>query len=318
MQTDHVDSAVSVPQHGRAVRTATLAALLITVVIIIGGGVVRVTGSGLGCPQWPSCTEDSFTSATASTGIHGLIEFANRALTGVVVLAVGSVIAAVWRERTRQGVRQRTLWWSAWAQLLVVLVNAVVGGITVWTGLNPYVVAGHFLAAMLLLTSTAISYDIAHRHRPRTAAHPSTSRLARAVLTAGVPLVVIGAVLTGAGPHPGDSAAVRRIPLDWTLLTVTHGVLAGLVLVLALACAVTAHRRGDDLARLRAVALTGVLLAQSALGIYQSINGLPPLAVVLHLLGAALTWVGVIRLLLASPAGRTTTAPSGGPTLVRA
>lgn len=77
-----------------------MAALLVIVLIIIGGGVVRVTGSGLGCPQWPSCTEDSFTSATASTGIHGLIEFANRPLTGVVVLAVGSVIAAVWRVST--------------------------------------------------------------------------------------------------------------------------------------------------------------------------------------------------------------------------
>jgi hypothetical protein len=108
-------------------------------------------------------------------------------------------------------VRQRTLWWNSWAQLLVVLINAVVGGITVWTGLNPYVVAGHFMAAVLLLTSTAISYDIAHRHRARTAAHPSTARLARAVLAAGVPLVVIGAVLTGAGPRPGDSAAMHRL-----------------------------------------------------------------------------------------------------------
>ena len=166
----------------RSVRWSTTAALLTSFLIIVTGGIVRVTGSGLGCPEWPRCTDESFTSSAASTGIHGVIEFGNRVLTGVVVVAVAWVIVAVFPHRRAGGT---TLWRSAWGQLLVVLVNAVVGGVTVWTGLNPYIVVAHFLAAMLLLASTTISFDLAHRISAPRAVHSTTARWGRLVLVVG-------------------------------------------------------------------------------------------------------------------------------------
>lgn len=123
------------------------------------------------------------------------------------------------------------------ATRVVVVLNAVVGGVTVLTGLNPYIVAAHFLAAVLLLSATAISYDLAHRHVRVAAAHPLTTALARVVAGLAALLVVLGAVLTGAGPHPGDPGAVARIPLNWTLLTLAHATVATAVLVAAGLCA---------------------------------------------------------------------------------
>ena len=281
--------------HSRAVRWTTTIALAVTVLIIVTGGVVRVTGSGLGCPTWPRCTDDSFTSATVSTGVHGAIEFGNRLLTMVIVLAVGAVIVACLRQRPRH----RTLLWSAWGQFLGVLLNAVVGGITVLTGLNPYVVAAHFVAAVALLVSATVSYDIAHRAViPAPAA--ATRRLARWLVVVTGVVVVVGTVVTGSGPHPGDSAEIHRIPVDWAVVTVVHGAAAVLALVLAAVVVVVARRAGDGLVQRRATILLALFVAQAALGVYQSLDGLPGLAVVLHLLGAALTAAGATRVLLAA------------------
>ena len=281
--------------HSRAVRWSTTAALAVTVLIIVTGGIVRVTGSGLGCPTWPRCTDDSFTSATASTGLHGAIEFGNRMLTTVIVLAVGAVIVSCLLQRPRH----RTLLWSAWGQFAGVLLNAVVGGITVWTGLNPYVVAAHFLAAIALLASTTVSYDIAHRAL-LPAPSASSRRLAWALGVVTAVVVVLGTLVTGAGPHPGDSSEVHRIPVPWTAVTVVHGVAATAALALAAATVLVARRAGDDLVRRRALVLLVLFVAQAALGVYQSLDGLPGLAVVLHLAGAALTWAGAVRVLLAA------------------
>lgn len=279
----------------RSIRWSTTAALAVSILIIVTGGVVRVTGSGLGCPTWPECAEGSFTNAGVSTGIHGYIEFGNRALTAVVVVAVGWVILACLLQRPRQ----RTLLWSAWAQFAVVVLNAVVGGITVWTGLNPYVVGAHFLAAVLLLTSTTISYDIAHRSVVPTP-HAGTRRAARALVVVTALVVTVGTVVTGSGPHPGDSTEVHRIPVDWTAVTVLHGVLAAAAIVLAVLTVVSARRGGDALVTRRSTALLLMLLAQGAIGTYQSLDGLPEVAVMLHLAGAALTWAGAVRVLLAT------------------
>ncbi|MGI4894731.1 MAG: COX15/CtaA family protein [Janthinobacterium lividum] len=279
----------------RAVRWTTTAALVVSILIIVTGGIVRVSGSGLGCPTWPRCTADSFTSATASTGVHGVIEFGNRVLTTVICLAVGAVIIACLVQRPRH----RTLLWSAWGQFAGVLLNAVVGGIAVWTGLNPYVVAGHFLAALALLVSTTVSYDIAHR-AVLPAPHAPTRTLARVLVVVTAVVAVVGTVVSGAGPHPGDSSEVRRIPLDWTTVTIVHGVLAVSALVLAGWTVVVARRHGDRLVGRRAGALLALFVAQAALGSYQSFNGLPGVAVVAHLLGAALTAAGAVRVLLAA------------------
>lgn len=195
----------------------------------------------------------------------------------------------------------------------MVALNAVVGAVMVVTGLNPYVVAAHSLAAMLLLSAIAASYDIAHRHGAISRARPSTTALARVVAVLAALLVVVGAVVTGAGPHPGDSSAVARIPLDWALVTTVHGALAIAVLVATVMCIKVAGRHGDVVARRRALVLGAVLVAQALLGNYQSLAGLPSGAVVVQLLGAALVWVGVIRLLLAAPTHRATSATTTRP-----
>ncbi|BAL91195.1 putative cytochrome oxidase assembly protein [Actinoplanes missouriensis 431] len=294
----------------RSVRRSTTAALLTSFLIIATGGVVRVSGSGLGCPDWPRCTAGSFTSAAASTGVHGAIEFGNRVLTGVVVLAVGWVIVAAYPHRRDAGT---FLWRSAWGQLLVVLLNAVVGGVTVWTGLNPYIVAGHFLAAMLLLASTTVSFDLAHRTGPPRPVQRSTARWGRLVLWTSAASVTAGTVVTGAGPHPGDTAEVTRIPLDWTILTYAHGLLAACALVAVAGCMRAAARHRDRLALHRSRTLLAALSGQAAIGLYQSLDGLPAVAVLLHLAGAALVWSGAVRVRLACPPTAAAPASRFGP-----
>ena len=148
----------------RALRWGTTAALVVSILIIVTGGVVRVTGSGLGCPTWPVCEAGSLTT-TPALGIHGAIEFGNRALTSVLVLAVGWAIVAAALQRRWQRALARLTWSEFW----LVVINAVAGGITVLVKLNPYVVALHFLLAFALLTTTTLAW---HRSRQSAAATP--------------------------------------------------------------------------------------------------------------------------------------------------
>jgi cytochrome c oxidase assembly protein subunit 15 len=279
----------------RALRWSTTAALLVSILIIVTGGVVRVTGSGLGCPTWPVCEAGSLTT-TPALGIHGAIEFGNRALTSVLVAAVAWVIVAA----RLQPIRQRPLTRLAWSQFWLVVVNAVAGGLTVLAGLNPYFVAVHFVLAFALLSTTTLTW-----HRARQSAAASTVGGAGGptawLLTAlAAVLVVLGTVVTGAGPHSGDSADVPRMGVSWTAITVVHGTAAMAVLVLAVLLLVQLRAGGAStaLARRRVQVLLAVVVAQALVGIVQALTGLPGVFVVVHLLGAALVWVGVLRVLL--------------------
>jgi cytochrome c oxidase assembly protein subunit 15 len=279
----------------------------VSIGIIVTGGVVRVSGSGLGCPSWPDCTADSLTPP-AGFGLHGAIEFGNRMLTGVVCLAVAWVILAV-RLQPRPDRRQLRF---AWAQFWIVVLNAVVGGVTVLVGLNPYVVALHFLAALLLLTATTISWELARN--PRADGRPAGRDRPLAVPVAmvlAVLVVVAGTVVTGTGPHPGDSGAVARMPFDWTVVVYLHGSIATLLLADVVACALLARRRSAGAAARRSLILVAVLLGQAGVGLVQSLIGLPAAAVILHMLGAAFVWVGAVRLQFADfTPGRQDAAPA--------
>ncbi len=281
----------------RALRWGTSAALVTSILIVLGGGVVRVTGSGLGCPTWPTCDGTSI-APIPELGVHGVIEFVNRLLTVVLIVAVGWAISAA----RLQPVRDRTLTRIAWSQFWLVVANAVAGGITVWVRLNPWVVALHFVLAMGLLATATLTW-----HRARTglrAASPPRAplgarRLAAALLTATGALILVGTVVTGAGPHAGDSADVQRIPVDWVDVTVVHGTLGTAVLVLAAALLVTLRRDPAlGAARRRVVAFLVVALAQTLIGVVQALTALPEALVAVHLLGSALVWVGAIRVLL--------------------
>ncbi|PPH59101.1 cytochrome B, partial [Rathayibacter sp. AY1D7] len=211
----------------RALRWGTTAALVASILIIFFGGVVRLTGSGLGCPTWPACEPGSLTS-TPELGIHGFIEFTNRAFTGVLVVAVGWAITAARLQKPRD----RTMTRLAWSQFWLVVANALAGGATVHSGLNPYIVAGHFALAIALLTTTALTWHRAHRSQS-VAFEPDRPTRALSIGLVGLTLLVIlvGTLVTGTGPHAGDSAEVPRMQFHWESVTVVHGVLGTAVLV---------------------------------------------------------------------------------------
>ncbi|MGN6272864.1 MAG: COX15/CtaA family protein [Protaetiibacter sp.] len=279
----------------RALRWGTTAALVTAILIVLGGVTVRVTGSGLGCPTWPTCTEDSLIS-TPELGIHGAIEFGNRMITGLLIVAVGWAIIAARLQRPRD----RMLTRLAWSMFWLVIANAVAGGMSVWYDLNPWVVALHFVLAMTLLACATFTW---HRARWNGGAGPRPSAASRgvawALVVATAVLVVAGTLVTGSGPHAGDSSDVPRMGFDWTAVVWLHAAAAALVLALAVVLAF--RLRTDDGGRL-ALTRVGifllVLLLQLAVGVVQSLIGLPELLVIGHVVLAALVWVGALRVLL--------------------
>jgi cytochrome c oxidase assembly protein subunit 15 len=279
----------------RALRWGTTAALVVSILIVLGGGFVRVTGSGLGCPTWPSCDGTSLTPIPA-LGIHAVIEFANRTLTGLLVAAVGWAIIAA---RLQKPV-DRTLTRLAWSMFWLVVINAVAGGITVLVKLNPWVVALHFVLAIGLLATATFTWHRARASTPVGSPRPPAVPIARVLTVATLALVVVGTIVSGAGPHSGDSADVPRITTPpWGTIVWVHTALAVIVILLAIALLIVVWRDPAGLmSRRRTIAFLIVLLAQGVIGGIQALNGLPELLVALHVLGAALVWVGALRVLL--------------------
>jgi cytochrome c oxidase assembly protein subunit 15 len=288
----------------RALRLASLTALIVSIIIVFTGGVVRVTSSGLGCPTWPACDATSL-APTAELGIHGVIEFSNRVFTAVIIVAVAWVIIAARLQRPRD----RSITRLAWSQFWLVVANAVAGGVTVLTSLNPWVVAMHFVMAVALLTTTTLTWQRASdKSSGDRLSEPSSSGGTRMSRTASVlswtlagatvVLVLAGTLVSGSGPHSGDSAAVPRMPFDWTGITIVHGTLGVATLVIAVALWLVLSRSGNRMARRRVTAFLVITALQAAVGITQAFTGLPEILVAIHLLGAALVWVGVLRVLL--------------------
>ncbi|WP_210587582.1 heme A synthase [Streptomyces sp. GESEQ-35] len=281
----------------RTVRRAALAALVMSVIIVVTGGAVRLTGSGLGCPTWPKCTDDSLTT-TSAMGVHGVIEFGNRMLTYVLCAAVGWAIIAARAEKPRR----RGLTRLGWAQFWIVMGNAVLGGIVVLVGLNPYTVAAHFLLTSALIAVATVMWQRTREgdDAPRPLVGKAVQQLVWVLVAATVLLIAVGTVVTGAGPHAGDSSEVERMPLDWENVTKLHAVLAWIVVTLAFALwfvlkAVDAPK--GPLHRTRDLFL--ILLAQGAIGYVQYFTDLPEILVGAHMLGSALVWIAVLRVLLA-------------------
>ncbi|MEU6168146.1 COX15/CtaA family protein [Streptomyces tanashiensis] len=280
----------------RTLRRAALSAVVMSVLIIVTGGAVRLTGSGLGCDTWPKCTDDSLI-VTPEQGYRGAIEFGNRMLTYVLSAAVGwAIIAARSTKPWRRGLTR-----LGWAQFWIVMSNAVIGGITVWMGLNPWTVAGHFIAANSLLTVAVITW---HRTgegdtAPRPRVPRPVRKLSWAITIASALLIVLGTTVTGAGKHAGDSSDVPRMPWDWTDAAHIHAIAAWVVCALALAMwLVLRVVDAPDDTRARARDLLIVLLAQGAIGYVQYFTGVPELLVAAHMLGSSLMWIAVLRLAL--------------------
>ncbi|MFI2433776.1 heme A synthase [Streptomyces sp. NPDC018693] len=295
----------------RTVQRAALAALVMSVVIVVTGGAVRLTGSGLGCPTWPKCTDDSLT-ATREMGFHGAIEFGNRMLTYVLCAAVGwAIIAARSEKPYRQGLTR-----LGWAQFWVVMGNAVLGGIVVLVGLNPYTVSAHFLLSSALIAVATVMWQRTREGdaAPRPLVGRAVQQLVWFLVAGSVLLIAVGTVVTGAGPHAGDSSEVERMPLDWETVAKLHAVLAWIVVTLTFALwfvlkAVDAPK--GPLNRTRELFL--IMLAQGAIGYVQYFTDLPEALVAAHMLGSAVMWIWVLRVLLALRERPEVTAGLPGP-----
>ncbi|TQL04378.1 heme A synthase [Cellulomonas sp. SLBN-39] len=306
---------------------AVVANLVAQVVIVVTGGLVRLTGSGLGCSTWPECEPGEFAPAFhAEMSIHSAVEFGNRTLTGVLVVVAAATLLLAGLDRSR-AVRYRAL---AFAPLVGVVVQAVVGGITVLVELHPAVVGSHFLLSMVLV---AVSAWLLVRTREGDGEPvPVVDRGTRAMLaplgalTAVV--LVLGVIVTGAGPHSGDDEVGYRFAVDPVAMSRAHAlaVWAFVALLVVVLVRVVLAARADAPGAGRAARAGGWLLvltlAQGGIGYVQYFTGLPIALVNLHMLGAAALTAGVVLFVgtlrvrgpLGAGSSRPGTAPAGSAT----
>ncbi|HYX96478.1 MAG TPA: COX15/CtaA family protein [Geodermatophilus sp.] len=279
-----------------AISRLALANVVTNGAIIVTGGVVRLTGSGLGCPTWPRCTEESFVTTPELAG-HGVIEFGNRLLTFVLTAVAVALLVAVFRSARRD---LRPL---AVLAFLGIPAQAAIGGVTVLTGLNPWTVAVHFLVSVVL---TAVATVLWLRSREPGVGQPLVRRPI-ALLVGGVTAVtaavlVLGTVVTGSGPHSGDVDANDvptgdRMGFDIQLVSQLHADVVFLLVGLTVALLVALYAT-DAPGRVRRAArdLLAVQLLQGVIGFVQYFTHLPVVLVLLHMLGAVLVTVSTARL----------------------
>jgi cytochrome c oxidase assembly protein subunit 15 len=272
-------------------RRAALASIVANVGIVITGGVVRLTGSGLGCPSWPRCDERSLVT-TPALGYHGLIEFGNRTLISVVGgLALACALLALLR-------RERDRTQLTWAGLVLAGIagQAVLGGITVHTVLNPWIVSAHFLLSMALIAAAYRFWLTTRTPAPAIVAPRPVRLLAWLVAGTSVAVLAVGTVVTGSGPHAGDAHA-RRTGFDPATVAQLHADLVMLLIGLSVALLLTAP---PGLKRAAGV-LVGVELAQGLVGVVQYLTHLQTVLVGLHMAGACGVWLATLGLFARRP-----------------
>lgn len=282
--------------------------LVITNIGIVGtGGLVRLTGSGMGCETWPYCTAGSLTP-TPEMGIHGIIEFGNRTLTGVLVIVALLAFLSVIRLRATR----RELPVLSFLVGLGIIVQAVVGGVTVWLHLHPSIVGLHYLiSAALVAVATTFLVRLYAAPGPRVRVVPRGYAILTHLTTLAVTVtVVVGILLTGAGPHAGDDAAARNglDPIFWQHV---HSWPAYVTLVLTLVLVSGAVRlpRTTRLQRWTGL-LLGVELLQIAVGIWQARTGLPIVLVNIHMVLAVALVAAMVAVVMSLKAPLSSVAPA--------
>lgn len=272
-----------------SVRRLAVASLVGQTLLVVTGGAVRLTASGLGCPTWPRCTDTSLVN-TPEMGIHGFIEFGNRLLTFALAAVALAMLVYLWNLRRER----RDLFLLALGLLASIPAQAVIGGITVLTNLNPWVVGLHFLVSMALVVIATLLVNRAYGRTGRYAtvqlpALPGVMRpVAAAVGLFSALAVMLGVVVTGSGPHAGDADAPRN-GLDWDLFSHIHAVPAYVITAGTLfAVVLVMVRRIQGPFRTSVLLLLSVTLLQAVIGFTQYYNGIPVLLVGAHMLGAAL------------------------------
>ena len=277
--------------NGRRIFTALL---IFQCVIVITGGIVRITGSGLGCPTWPECAPGSYTPSPEQLEdpLHIWIEFGNRLLT--FVLGIAALAALFYSLRFIPNLRIRLL---ALGQVLGIVGQAILGGITVLTGLHPTTVAAHLLLSIILISGALSLRQRVYGRIPRSFETQRLTRsLSKALVALGFVVIVMGTIVTGTGPHAGDDSSVR---FDFDIRTVAwlHAdlVIAFLGLSLATLIAVRLGERepGRSVLLRKIYLLLGISLSQGGIGYLQYFTGVPELLVIAHLIGAVSVWLSL-------------------------
>ena len=282
------------PGTSPGVRRLVWANLVAQIGIIVTGGAVRLTGSGLGCSTWPQCEPGEFTPQFhEATSAHTYIEFGNRTVTGILVVIAAMLLVVVRRDRTLPAWYRRL----AVVPIAGVVAQALIGGITVLMKLDPAVVGLHMLVSLLLVAASTALVARRPGAPPRIILESLGGRLVQALTAVAVLLMVLGIVTTGAGPHGGDEDYAVRYAIDPVLAAKLHAGAVWVFGALLLASLVAlARTRAVDRAAMRPWwALLGVTVLQGAVGYVQYFTGLPEVVVGVHLLGtgvltASFTW----------------------------
>ncbi|MGH3651532.1 COX15/CtaA family protein [Glutamicibacter sp.] len=270
----------------RLVHGLAIASLISQIGIIVTGGAVRLTNSGLGCSHWPNCVPGSMTPVP-EMGIHGIIEFGNRLLTFVLLVIAVAFLVSVWKMRPTH----RTLYKLAIGLLAGIALQALMGAITVWTGLNAWIVSVHFLISGALVIMATLQVNRTRVEYKKQSVAPTTKTLRQVTFAAWIfslLAVAMGTVVTGTGPHAGDASAPRHL-FDPLMVTRMHTAPVYLLVIATVVALVLAYKQGGN-ARLR-VSIWWLVLAialQAAIGYTQHFNGLPIILVLSHMLGASL------------------------------
>jgi cytochrome c oxidase assembly protein subunit 15 len=274
-------------------RTAIFGVLLfLQSALVLTGGAVRLTGSGLGCPTWPECTPGSYTPVPyqAEGQLHAWIEFGNRLLTFALLLSALVAIIYVLNSGRKD---LRSL---AAGQVLGIVGQGVLGGITVLTDLHPLPVAGHLLLSMFLIAGAASLYSRKEAPQFKVAAPTKTiSVLSQAHIAISFIVLILGTIVTGSGPHAGDEKA-QRFGFDIRSVAILHAdaviFLMGLTIALLVAASVTKSTKKPI------YIFFAISLAQGGVGYAQYLTGIPELLVAIHLAGATIFWIAAWRIRL--------------------
>ena len=279
------------PRAFRAVCGVALASLC---VIVFTGALVRLTGSGLGCADWPRCSSEKFIDVSAG---HTLIEQANRLFTGVVSASVIAAVLFAYRRKNRQ----TKIIVYAWGLVVGVLAQVVVGGIVVLTGLNPFANMAHFLISMILIANAFVLYRSSADETVSNVFRKSPSidnRLFPLLGVLSIGALVTGTVVTASGPHAGDENAVR---FGFALESVARIHSVSIICAITLICFIAFRLRNsnDENSKDAMSALLVVSLMQGAIGYTQYFTGVPVILVSAHIIGAIAFWLSVCNVMLA-------------------
>lgn len=268
------------------------ARLLLTLqgLLVLTGGTVRVTESGMGCPTWPECTYDSFTPVPgqAEGAFHAWIEFGNRLLTFLLLFAALAVMILVIRAK-RGDLRLLAL-----AQIGGIFGQGILGGITVLTHLNPLSVAAHFVLSIVLIAG---AHTLVTRSHAKRIDKPDRSPLLQLHMVLTFVVIAVGTLVTGAGPHAGDSDA-PRLQIKIATITTIHGFLVIALLLYTIFGIYKKFSGALEESQRWLIIFLAVSLAQGLIGYIQYLNGVPEALVIAHLLGSVLVWIAAWRVRL--------------------